>query len=298
MPDVDEEQLEIPYLKIGLIGLFLWGLVGLVAYCSEAYANPVPGMYGNPSQSGRGYNIDYQNGKIAIAVYGYRPDGQSVWYLAAGPMTDGNTRFAGEALEMENGQCFGCPYEAPTVAKSIGTLAIVFHAWDRATLTYNGEPIEIEHSDFGFGDAPGSMLGRWYAILEDPATRDLDGLAYLFSRLAPPSGLPGGTGLFLDDGSRAAGECYDSGALAGRCLIVDLAASSDRVERAFVYDHRVNRWFGAEVDPVTGQGIASMMAMQVNAGNELARALARGVTVDHDLIGALIDVFMDQEPLQ
>jgi hypothetical protein len=49
---------------------------------------PVPGAWLNPSESGSGFGLDYENGTLIVEVYSYLAGGASQWYLAAGPVVN------------------------------------------------------------------------------------------------------------------------------------------------------------------------------------------------------------------
>ncbi len=72
---------------------------------------PVPGAWLNPSESGSGFGLDYENGTLIVEVYSYLSGGASQWYLAAGPVN--NHVFTGTLDKYTGGQCISCAYVAP-----------------------------------------------------------------------------------------------------------------------------------------------------------------------------------------
>lgn len=237
-------------------------------FCTSAMAfSPQSGIYWNPAQPGRGWSLDYQNGSLAVAAYVYKADGTPVWYLAAAPMTHGNTRFSGLAQEYAHGQCLGCSHEDPVVVGDEGTITLVFSDSRNARLTWGGESIRIERQNFGFGRAPASMLGRWAFVV--PGVFSLDGETYTFRSIGPPSGVPGGTGTFYDLKQGTIGECYTGGYLAGNCVVVEFSES-----------FRMNLWiFFKDLDRLDGLRLITrgndpaieqpMNGMQILAANEI-----------------------------
>ncbi len=71
------------------------------------------GLYWNPSESGRGYNIEYTGELIVIVMYGYTTDGFPIFYTMTGVnYTEG--RFDDMLIyEYERGQGFGDRYQRP-----------------------------------------------------------------------------------------------------------------------------------------------------------------------------------------
>jgi len=47
---------------------------------------PHTGLWYNPQRSGTGINIDMQNGIMAAVYYGYREDGEPIWYIFSGEL--------------------------------------------------------------------------------------------------------------------------------------------------------------------------------------------------------------------
>lgn len=248
--------------------VFLLLLVVAVIVIDEAYAQPEPGLYWNPDESGRGFTVDYQNGLLALTIYIYDEDGSPIWYLAAGEMSADRRTLTARALEFENGQCIGCPYTPPDVVGDAGTITITFSGRDRATLRWQGQTIPVERQNFGFPPPPASMLGNWLLV------SDVSGLlanGYSFTRTIPTNQPEnGGTGIFIDDPRNAAGECFASGDLAGTCLIVDLD-SSGAISRVFAFVQRLDRLEGALIDPNTGD-VFPMQGWQTADGRTVANS--------------------------
>src|SRR5690242_21353742 len=94
---------------------WLSALILVVASFSSMAFQPRTGHWNNlPSESGRGFNIDIQDGVMVLTVYAYDQAGNAQWYLAAGPMTNGQHNFTGTLDKYVGGQCLSCNYSAPT----------------------------------------------------------------------------------------------------------------------------------------------------------------------------------------
>jgi len=98
---------------------------------------PVPGAWLNPSESGSGFGLDYENGTLIVEVYSYLAGGASQWYLAAGPVN--NHVFTGTLDKYTGGQCISCAYVAPgPPVGNDGTITITFTSATTATVDLPG----------------------------------------------------------------------------------------------------------------------------------------------------------------
>jgi len=141
-----------------------------LAFAGVAHAwLPESGWYWNPSESGRGFNIEVQDSSIFLAAFVYRPDGTPVWYTAGGPMT--NDRFwTADLFETTQGQCMGCAYRAPT-GIGVGKATIAFTSERTAIITILGVGVSATRYDFtGVGTASrDALFGEWSTTEGDPA---------------------------------------------------------------------------------------------------------------------------------
>jgi len=98
---------------------------------------PVPGAWLNPSESGSGFGLDYENGTLIVEVYSYLSGGESQWYLAAGPVN--NHVFTGTLDKYRGGQCISCAYVAPgPPVGNDGTITITFTSATTGTVDLPG----------------------------------------------------------------------------------------------------------------------------------------------------------------
>lgn len=109
---------------------------------------PQAGFWWNPDESGSGYNLDYQNGQLVVAVYSYLQGGSAQWYLAAGPLS--GTTFTAFLTKYVGGQCISCVYAGrPTPAGDDGTVTIIFSSPTAATMYLpNGRITQIQRELF------------------------------------------------------------------------------------------------------------------------------------------------------
>src|SRR2546423_376824 len=74
---------------------------------------PDSGWYFNPTESGRGFNIEIQNNVLFMAGFLYDTTGKPIWIVTGGPMSSDRT-YSGAALQTANGQVLGGSYHAAT----------------------------------------------------------------------------------------------------------------------------------------------------------------------------------------
>lgn len=212
----------------------------LAASTAAAYA-PHAGIYWNPDEGGRGFAIDCQRGTCAVAAYVYDAVGNPIWYLAAGPLTNGRTLDA-EFNEFAGGQCLGCDYQAPSVVGSGGRLVLTFTSDSTASAAVNGATIALERQDFGFPPGDAGMLGEWLFVFDIGSATLAQ--RYNFDRIeSTPEGE-----IFADLPRIAGGRCRPD----GFCAVADLNADGEFVA-GFAFTRSVNILTGVFVSPATGR---------------------------------------------
>ncbi|QOC21322.1 hypothetical protein IC757_09665 [Wenzhouxiangella sp. AB-CW3] len=88
--------------------------------CPEFKKPPYPksGLWFDPERSGTGINIDVQNGIMAAVYYGYREDGEPVWYTFSGKLEKSEGDNSYRELEADlyrttNGEVINGEYRHP-----------------------------------------------------------------------------------------------------------------------------------------------------------------------------------------
>lgn len=101
---------------------------------------PATGLWWNPSESGSGYNIQVQRGRLVATVYSYAPTGEPVWYLAVGPLTNagGAVVATGTLDRYRGGQCASCTYQPPSMTGDDGAITFTFASPTAATVQLPG----------------------------------------------------------------------------------------------------------------------------------------------------------------
>ena len=135
----------------------------LASFASAAtVGGPTMGLWYNPQESGRGYDIDLQGDTMIVTTYIYEQSGDPIWYLSSGTYNHATGVFQSTYDSYSNGQCFGCPYQAPTLQSgAAGPITITFHTNQTATLTYPGGSTEISKFQYGYPDRTQVLYGEW-----------------------------------------------------------------------------------------------------------------------------------------
>lgn len=129
---------------------------------SRFLGGPTPGIWWNPLESGRGYQIDLQGNIMVVTTYGFGPTGAPTWYISAGVYNQQTGTFESTFDNTENGQCFGCPYRAPTPRPAIGgTMRIVFDSYVSGTLYFNGGSTRILRQIYAYPQPLDFLFGEF-----------------------------------------------------------------------------------------------------------------------------------------
>ncbi len=161
---------------------------------------PVTGLWSNPKDGGRGFNIDVQGDTMLVTTYVYTQSGQPIWYLSAGRFDHKTGSFQSTYDSYSNGQCFGCPPGQPVAHPSAaGVIKIQFRDNQHATLTTPAGPLEIQKFNYGFADANDALYGEWsfsmnvnglyngdWIVFSEPYTAT-DGTKYVAGRTDDPA---------------------------------------------------------------------------------------------------------------
>jgi hypothetical protein len=120
-------------------------------------------------QPGRGFQLEVENGVMIFTYYGYRGDGTSVFYLAAGPVVSGYTgalqtvSFSAPLQEYQNGKVLGQATKSAESLSSPGNVSIVFSGGKNGTITFPGEsPQAISKFGFGYPANPDGLIGSTF----------------------------------------------------------------------------------------------------------------------------------------
>ncbi len=141
----------------------LAAIAGFVSMASAAtVGGPSPGLWYDPDESGRGYDIDVQGDTMIVSTYVYDAQHNPIWYLSSGPYDHDTSTFTSTYDSFSGGQCFGCPYTAPTPHVGAGgPITITFTTNQTATITYPGGSSNIVKYAYGFPTRTDVLYGEW-----------------------------------------------------------------------------------------------------------------------------------------
>jgi len=110
-------------------------------------AKPYNGLWWSPGLSGVGLGIEVQNKTVVGTYYGYNDSGEATWYTFVGglmPSDDPHVMWdvqAGINL-FENGVCFNCQYQTPSVTNFSGSIHLQFNQPNHATISINDGEVQ------------------------------------------------------------------------------------------------------------------------------------------------------------
>lgn len=135
---------------------------------------PQAGWWWNPSEPGRGFGIEQQNGTLMITGAMYDADGNATWYLSAGGMVAEHL-YQGTWVRYGGGQALDGDWKpASAVEANAGAVSLQFSDESNAVMTLpDGRQIAISRFDFASeeglflempvssGDLARNFLGLW-----------------------------------------------------------------------------------------------------------------------------------------
>jgi hypothetical protein len=115
----------------------------------QATTNPQPGWWWNTSEGGRGFAIEVQGGTMYLAGYMYDASGNTIWYLASGPLASPGL-FQGQWEQFANGQTLTGAYKPSTVLNpNVAYVTLQIIDPTSAVLTLPNEQIPLSRYNFG-----------------------------------------------------------------------------------------------------------------------------------------------------
>jgi hypothetical protein len=215
-------------------------LVSFVALADSASAltvgGPTMGLWWNPNESGRGYEIDLQGDTMIVTTYVYEQSGDPIWYLSSGTYDHTTATFQSAYDIFANGQCFGCPYVAPDHTGDAGPITITFHTNQTATLTYPGGSTEISKFQYGFPNRTEVLYGEWALSYETGGNVGGDWIVFDTPYTDPGSGTQFVSGHAAGNATTTALGLYDPTYLEAQIVVT--AGMTQRYYRFGVFDDR------------------------------------------------------------
>lgn len=247
--------------------LFIGAFLMTLSLAATAF-QPRTGHWWNPAESGRGFNIDVQNGTMVLTFYTYDANGNAQWYLAAGPMNDAQHSFTATLDKYAGGQCVACSYRPATVVGNDGIVTVVFATETAATVTLPGGHVStIQPLNFSYGDPPQGLLGEWIYVYDIISTF-ADRFDYTTIRGATPTG----NGTVWDDSRNAACELQVNGVLAGQVACFDFT-SSGAIANSYLYAYGVDETFSGEWVSLATSSEFAMKGFRIKGASGFSKAV-------------------------
>ena len=209
------------------IKLALSSMALLCAVSSHAFS-PANGAWSIDTESGssapgRGFSIEVENEVLVFTYFGYRADGSSVFYVAAGAMT-GNT-FTGVLNETKGGTVLGGAYKGGTTQGTPGSVKVSFTSGVKGTITLPGEsPKAVSKLAFGYSSAPTSLLGTYLLAYTTSAGTIAD--TYTLTNATTTVATTNGNGLVTNTAKTFLCENQISGTLVGVTVCTESTGSN------------------------------------------------------------------------
>jgi hypothetical protein len=129
---------------------------------------PATGYWWNPSQGGRGFNIEQRGNNLFMATFLYNQSGSATWYgLGPGPISNGT--YSGLLTTYAGGQTLTGSYKPAGVVATAGNFSVTFSSATQGTITWPGGTLPIQRYDFGPGGSAATQpagtpqAGWWWA---------------------------------------------------------------------------------------------------------------------------------------
>lgn len=161
---------------LGITYLALLASFAIVATArAVTFAGPATGLWANPADGGRGWNIDIQGDTMTVTTFVYQSNGAPIWYLSSGRYNHDTGVFTSSYDSFSNGQCFGCTPRQPDVhSGAAGNMRIDFRDNEHATITTPAGRQAIEKFNYGFSSRTAMLYGMWAFSMNSGAAYTVD----------------------------------------------------------------------------------------------------------------------------
>ena len=236
------------------VSRLLVSLAALAGFASVASAatvgGPSMGLWYDPDESGRGYDIDLQGDTMVVTTYVYDAAHNPIWYLSSGTYDHETGIFTSTYDSYTGGQCFGCPYTAPTAhVGAAGPITITFQTNQTATITYPGGSSNIVKFAYGFPTRTDVLYGEWALSYETGGNVTGDWVVF-DQTFTDPSGAVFAKGHVAGDTTVTALGIYDPNFREAQIEVTD--GTTKRLYRYGIFDDR--RVIGTTTIAVDGSG--------------------------------------------
>ena len=244
------------YWKVLAAFILVFALLGVPAGAATL-GGPATGLWANPNDGGRGFNIDIQGDTMIVTTFVYQQNGAPIWYLSSGPYNHKTGVFMSSYDSYSNGQCFGCPPRNPDIhSGAAGPMRIEFHDNQNATITTPAGRLPIQKFNYGFPTKTEILYGAWGFTMNGNVLYTSDWV--YFNKTYRSEGEVYAQGNTIDAGGRLALGRYVS-ATVGTLVLVE-SGSYYHAYQVDLDDHRgMGRgWVYSRTSTPRGDGSLSM----------------------------------------
>ncbi|MEE9346168.1 MAG: hypothetical protein V3U88_11235 [Methylococcales bacterium] len=143
---------------------FICGLLLLFNVTSASAFTPENGWWWNQQESGRGFNLEIQNGTVFLATFIYNEAGNAIWYSGSGKLNADNT-ITLDLVEFANGQCIQCTHQGPDVVGTVESATIRFSSSSTAELNWTNGTVPLQRFNFNLGESrQQQLIGEWALV--------------------------------------------------------------------------------------------------------------------------------------
>jgi hypothetical protein len=174
---------------------------------------------------------------MIVTTYVYEQSGDPIWYLSSGTYDHDTGVFQSTYDSYSNGQCFGCPFQAPVLQSgAAGPITITFHTNQTATLTYPGGSTDIVKFAYGYATRTDVLYGEWALTYETGGAVGGDWIVFDTPYTDPASGTVFASGHAAGNAATTALGLYDPTFLEAQIEVTD--GPTKRLYQFGVFDDR------------------------------------------------------------
>ena len=256
---------------------FVIGAICLAAPLTAISFQPRTGHWNNiQNESGRGFNIDIQDGVMVLTMYAYDQSGNAQWYIATGNMTNGQRDFTGALEKFVGGQCVTCGYKAPQSNGNDGTISVTFTTEVSATVILPGGRVtSITPFNFKYGDPPLGVLGSWVFTQQVAGVGFAD--FYTYTHVAPISNAETTGQIVLNAAENAGCVYFITGSSAGTVVCAHAFNATGSLFEGYIFKYGLDETFDGRYVTLSG-AVYAMKGFRTGSASGYTRARDKEVT--------------------
>lgn len=155
-----------------LLAALCLSVIAFAAQAAVLIGGPARGLWWNPNESGRGFNIERQDDMMIVTSFVHVPGGAATGFISAGRYHFATGTFSATFDANTGGQCIGCPYVRPQgIANAAGPLPIEFDSYVTGTLCYQGGSTRITRQLHAYDGTLAVLRGSFALTCNDNRAR-------------------------------------------------------------------------------------------------------------------------------